>query len=105
MSTNSKEALKENDPLYFKSRKVKNLIKRSKYADRVGEKASVFLTAVLEFMSRELLIQAGSVTKSKLKKIIKPNHISLALKINEEMQNLLSNVTISEGASKFEMNK
>lgn len=68
---------------------------------RVGEKAVVFLTAVLEFLTRRLLRSAGQVAisgKNKHKRIT-PRDIKLAIMQDEGLQELTKGVYIPGGVA------
>ncbi|KAM3725294.1 Histone H2A-IV [Dirofilaria immitis] len=67
------------------------------YADRIAVNASVYLTAVLEYLVAEILELTGNVASQNKKARISPRHLQIAIRTDEELDKLLSNVTISEG--------
>lgn len=79
--------------LAFNVGKVLRLMKAGKYSSRVSPLGAIVLTATLEYMVAELLEVAGDVAKDEKKKIIKPRHIMLATKRDNELDRLLQNVT------------
>merc|ERR1712198_466326 len=67
------------------------------YAKRIGAGAPVFTAAVLEYLCAELLELAGNAARDNKKQRIVPRHIQLAVRNDEELNKLLSSVTISGG--------
>jgi histone H2A len=72
-------------------------LKRGRYADRTGASAGAFMAAVLEYLTAEILEMAGDMCHQAHKKTIKPKHINVAIRSDEELSKLVSNTTISEG--------
>merc|ERR1711991_1307871 len=95
--------------LIFPAGRIGSLLKKNKYTDRVSGTAAVFLTAVMQYCVSELLRVSTAVAravseKSKKKgksdkkgKQIKPRHICVAVREDEELSKLLSKVTIAGG--------
>ncbi|KAM9733449.1 histone H2A-like isoform 1-T2 [Menidia menidia] len=77
--------------------RIHRLLRKGNYASRVGTGASVYLAAVLEYLCAEILELAGNASRDNKKLRIAPRHILLAVKNDEELNRLLSGVTISEG--------
>jgi histone H2A len=63
-------------------------------APRIGAGAPVYLAAVLEYMAREVLELAGDAARAKKKLRIAPEHIQLAIRGDEELNQLLRGVII-----------
>lgn len=59
--------------------------------------APVYLAAVLEYLGAEVLELAGNAAKENKKTRIVPRHLLLAIKNDEELNKLLSTVTIAQG--------
>ena len=59
--------------------------------------APVFLAAVLEYLCAEILELAGNAATDNKMKRIKPRHLQLAIRNDEELNKLLSGVTIAQG--------
>lgn len=67
------------------------------YAERVGAGAPVYLAAVLEYLAAEVLELAGNAARDNKKTRIIPRHLQLAIRNDEELNKLLSGVTIAQG--------
>ena len=72
-------------------------LKSGHYANRIGSGAPVYLAAVLEYLTAEILELAGNAARDNKKKRINPRHLSLAIRNDEELNDLLKGVTIAEG--------
>lgn len=83
--------------LQFPVGRVHRLLKRGKYSDRIGAGAPVYLTAVMEYLTAEILELAGNAARDNKKQRINPRHLQLAIRNDEELNKLLARVTISEG--------
>nr|XP_058958510.1 histone H2A, sperm-like [Pocillopora verrucosa] len=68
-----------------------------KIAERVGAGAPVYLAAVLEYLSAEILELAGNAARDNKKTRIIPRHLQLAVRSDEELNKLLAGVTIAQG--------
>jgi histone H2A len=92
------------------------LLKKGNYAQRIGAGAPVYLagkhlsstitshpltsppfSAVLEYLSAEILELAGNAARDNKKSRIIPRHLQLAIRNDEELNKLLGGVTISQG--------
>ncbi|NXS71861.1 H2A1 protein, partial [Pandion haliaetus] len=83
--------------LQFPVGRVYRLLKRGNYADRIGPGAAVYLAAVLEYLSVEILELAGNAARENRKARIVPRHIQLAVRNDDELNKLFSSVTIAQG--------
>ena len=83
--------------LQFPVGRIARFLKQGRYSDRVGAGAPVYLAAVLEYLAAEVLELAGNAARDNKKSRIVPRHIQLAVRNDEELNNLLSNTTIANG--------
>ena len=72
-------------------------MRKGRYAPRVGSGAPVYLAAVLEYLSAEILELAGNAARDNKKSRIVPRHLQLAVRNDEELNKLLAGVTIAQG--------
>ena len=83
--------------LQFPVGRIGRYLKKGKYATRVGAGAPVYLGAILEYLTAEILELAGNAARDNKKTRIIPRHIQLAVRNDEELNKLFGGVTIAQG--------
>ncbi|GLJ46087.1 hypothetical protein SUGI_0970820 [Cryptomeria japonica] len=83
--------------LQFPVGRLARLLKKGRYAKRVGSGAPIYIAAVMEYLAAEVLELAGNAARDNKKKTINPRHLLLAIRNDEELGKLLSGVTIAHG--------
>ena len=83
--------------LNFPVSRVHRLLRKGKYAERVGNGAAVYLAAVLEYMVAEVLDVAAIVASDNKKRRIIPRHLLLGIRNDEDLNKLTAGVHIVGG--------
>jgi len=83
--------------LTFPVHRFAKQLKKGGYAKRLATGGSIYLTAVIEYITAEILELAGNTAKDQKKARIQPRHIQLAIRNDEELSKYMSNVTIANG--------
>ncbi|NXN77137.1 H2A protein, partial [Bombycilla garrulus] len=77
--------------------RVYRLLRRGKYADRIASGAAIYLAAVMEYVTAEVMELAGNAARENKKTRILPRHIQLAVRSDDELNKLFACVTIPQG--------
>ena len=83
--------------LQFPVGHIHRYLKRGNYSGPVGAGAPIYLAAVLEYLTAEILELADNATWDNKKLRINPSHLQLAIRNNDELDTLLAGVTIAQG--------
>ena len=91
--------------LIFPVGRVGSLLRKGRYARRVGASAAVYAAAVLEYLTAELLELSAKTLAGKKQKRITPRAITLAVRHDDDLGTLLKDVTLSRGGVVATVNK
>ena len=83
--------------LQFPVGRVHRHLRQGRYAARIGSGAPIYMAAILEYMTAEILELAGNASRDNRKQRIVPRHIQLAIRNDEELNTLLQSVTVASG--------
>ena len=82
--------------LQFPVGRIGRYLKEGRYASRISALAPVYLAAVLEYLTAEVVEIAGNAAKDNKRRRIAPRHIALSV-FDQELEALLKSVTIPSG--------
>jgi len=83
--------------LRFPVGKIHRLMKRRLLSSRIGATASVYMAAVMEYLTAEVLELAGIAARERRKKLITPRHIQEVVRQDEELDMVFDAVIIPGG--------
>ena len=83
--------------LQFAVSRVHRQMRKVSTKQLLGNAAPVYLAAVLEYLSAEVLELAGNAARDNKKARINPRHIQLAVSNDTELNSMLKSVTIPSG--------
>ncbi|XP_043065559.1 histone H2A-like [Drosophila bipectinata] len=83
--------------IQFPVGRIHRMLRKGNYADRIGAGAPVYLASVMEYLAAELLELAGNAARDNKKTRIIPRHLQLAIRNDDELNELLQHVTLSQG--------
>lgn len=80
--------------LHFPVSRVHRFLRQGKYSERIAAGAPVYLAAVLEYLVAEILELSGNAARDNKRRRINPRSIQLAVRSDEELNQLLPKVII-----------
>lgn len=81
--------------LLFPVGRIHRTLKLMRVSERIGKSAPVFLAAVIEYLTAELIEATGKVTKAKKRTRMSTRHLMIGVMNDEEFAKLLKNTQIS----------
>lgn len=87
--------------LAFPVGRIQRYLRKRRVASRVGVDSAVYLAAVMEYLTAEVLELSGNTSKDLKRKRITPRHMLLAVRNDEELDNLVGKSTVLTEGGKF----
>ena len=97
VKSGNKQTRSKRAGLQFPVGRVHRYMRAGRHAARIAAGAPVYLAAVMEYLAAEVLELAGNAARDNKKARIVPRHLQLAVRNDEELNKLLSGVTIAAG--------
>merc|ERR1740117_2465403 len=94
---NAHRSVSDQAGLSFPVTRFARALRKGAYCKRLALGASIYVTAVVEYITAEILELAGNAAKDHRKLRILPRHIQLAIRNDEELNRYMANVTIAGG--------
>eukprot|EP01054_Gregarina_sp_Poly1_P007735 Gregarina_sp_Poly_1__7734@NODE_436_length_8449_cov_138_152470_g356_i0_p6_GENE_NODE_436_length_8449_cov_138_152470_g356_i0NODE_436_length_8449_cov_138_152470_g356_i0_p6_ORF_typecomplete_len171_score38_76Histone/PF00125_24/1_3e18Histone/PF00125_24/1e02CBFD_NFYB_HMF/PF00808_23/0_0061Histone_H2A_C/PF16211_5/0_016Herpes_LMP1/PF05297_11/0_034CENPB_dimeris/PF09026_10/2_3PBP1_TM/PF14812_6/3_6e03PBP1_TM/PF14812_6/1_6FAM176/PF14851_6/7_4e03FAM176/PF14851_6/20_NODE_436_length_8449_cov_138_152470_g356_i0320 len=85
--------------LIFPVGRIERNLKYGRFAKRIGAGAPIFMAAVLEYLTAEVLELASNIAKKHGRQRIIPRFVQLAVRADEELSQFLGNVIIAAGGA------
>ena len=95
-SSGLKQTRSKRAGLQFPVGRIARLLRKGRYAPRIGNGASVYLTAVLEYLAAEVAELSANVAVHEKAKRITPRHMKLAISADNELHMLMKDVDMRQ---------
>lgn len=92
--TQSKRSRSSRAGLQFPVSRIHRFLRQGKYTEHIAAGAPVYLAAVLEYLVAEILELSGNAARKNKRRRINPRSIQLAVRSDEELNQLLPKVII-----------
>ena len=76
--------------------RITHFCKNGRFAERIGAGTPIYLSAVLEYLTSEIVMLASQEAKAEGKSRIKPRHIMLAIRKDPELSKYFNDGVFSE---------
>ncbi|KAJ7329516.1 hypothetical protein JRQ81_015690 [Phrynocephalus forsythii] len=83
--------------LIFPVSRIDRFLRRGDYAERIGSGASVYMAAVLQYLTYDIVDIAGNIAAGEHKQRISPQHIQQAVSNDSELCSLLGTTAFPQG--------
>jgi histone H2A len=81
----------------FAPARCTRLMRQGRYSERIGSGAGAFMAGVLDYLTSELCELSVNIAQQHKAQRIKPRHIQLAIRADEEINKMFANILISDG--------
>ncbi|XP_073838002.1 histone H2A, orphon-like [Musca autumnalis] len=85
--------------LLFPVKRIRHLLCTGEFAERITMGSAAYLSAVMQYLTAEILVLAGNVASANRKKLIISRHLQTAIMNDQELKTLLMGVTFAQEGS------
>ncbi|XP_062427308.1 histone H2A-beta, sperm-like [Rhea pennata] len=85
--------------LLFPVSRIDRLLRRGRFAKRIGAAAPIYLAAALQCVTQHTVEVAGNISKESKKQRISPRHLQLAVQSSPELKQLLRGMPGHQGSA------
>uniref|UniRef100_A0A1I8MU77 Histone H2A n=1 Tax=Musca domestica TaxID=7370 RepID=A0A1I8MU77_MUSDO len=82
--------------LVFPVKRIRKLLCSGDFAERITMGSASYLTAVMEYLTAEILVLAGNFAMDHHKKLIVSRHLQMAIMTDPELRTLFMGVTFAQ---------
>ncbi|XP_054843998.1 histone H2A-beta, sperm-like [Eublepharis macularius] len=83
--------------LIFPVGRIERFLRRGDFAERIGSGASVYMAAVLQYLTYDIVDIAGNIAASDHKRRIAPRHLHETIHCDSELQRLFGGIALPQG--------
>ena len=90
-------SIQQRAQIIFPPSRFMRMMRRDALNQRIGKGASICMAAVVEYLSSEIMEIAGTLAEEDHKKRINNRHLLLAIRKDDELSKLFSDIIVHEG--------
>lgn len=89
---------KQHQPkLLFPAHRARQFLRNGNYANRYGRNTPIALAAIIQYLTLEILDLTVKIALKFGRRRIQPRHLLLAIRMDDELNKILSHITVAQG--------